>query len=137
MDPCTLSPAHEVNLFVNAFDVAGFSGSQVLLTVATREPGRQLYFDHDESSEMRSISYSPETSTATSPSRIHGSRARFLLGYSEQSIHQQILLSEDAVSADREWFGLIDWDERVGPATLTPAGRTPAGRPLAWSEAPS
>ena len=108
VDPGTLSPAQEVNLFVNAEDVAGFSGSQVLLTVAMREPGRQLYFYHDESTEMRSISYSLEMCTGTSPSWILGSRARFLPGYSEQSIHQQILLSEDAVSAAREWFRHID-----------------------------
>ena len=105
VDPGTLSPAQEVNLFVNAVDLCGFSGSQVLLTVAMRSPGRLLYFYHDESTEMRSLSYSMEICTGVRPNWILGSRARFLPGYSEQSIHQQIELSEHATSAAREWLG--------------------------------
>jgi hypothetical protein len=104
VDPGTLSPEREVNLFVNAVDVVGFSGSQLILTTARNSPGRDLFFYHDEANEMRSSSCALAMCTGISPNWVLGTRAHYAPGYSEQSVHQPVVLSEEALEATRAWF---------------------------------
>jgi hypothetical protein len=104
VDPGTLSPEQELSLFVHATHIAGFYGSQMILTAAMMRPRRQLYIYHDESTEMRAVSTALERSNGNIPQWILGSRPHFVPGYSEQSIQQAILLSDDALEVARLWF---------------------------------
>lgn len=92
VDPGTLSAKEELRLFSEAQEVTGFYGSQALLLFASKDLNKAIFIYHDFLDEARSFSQMIKKVTGVTPVWVCGSRKNSTNVYSENSIHQAIML---------------------------------------------